>query len=163
MAGSFYYFAYGSNLLPARLRLANKSATKVSNGILPGYMIVFANYSNFWKGGAATIIKDDESYVMGVVYELSQEDAASLDAQESGYDAIQVDIETGRGQRMKCKTYTMKEELSVKLTLPSLSYKNVIIAGAKENKFSEEYVTLLNNIESNGNEDAELQYLLNER
>ena len=81
-ASGFRYFAYGSNLCGDRLRMRNKSARLVGTARLDGYRLDFTLSSLTWRGAAADIVADEGGVVWGVVWELDDEDAASLDGQE---------------------------------------------------------------------------------
>ena len=82
IASGFRYFAYGSNLCGDRLRMRNKSARLVGTARLDGYRLDFTLSSLTWRGAAADIVADEGGVVWGVVWELDEEDAASLDGQE---------------------------------------------------------------------------------
>lgn len=86
---SFYYFAYGSNLLTKRIKVNNKTAIRVANGLLTNFRIDFADsaadekyYSPTWNGSPATIIPQTKSSVIGVIWSIKKKDLAMLDRQE---------------------------------------------------------------------------------
>ncbi len=68
-----------------------------------------------------------------------------------------MDDETS-GKQVKCLVYKLCDETRTQTRiehgddklLPSLRYKNVIIAGAKEHNLPQDYITYLQNIPDNG-------------
>ena len=94
-SGKFLYFAFGSNLLAERIHIKNPSAVFKSTGKVEGYKLDFGRYSKRWKGDVATITKDVNSEVYGVIWELDVEHQKTLDQQESVpdvYRRIQVEV-----------------------------------------------------------------------
>jgi len=79
MNGLYLYFAYGSNLLPDRMRRRCPHAIPVGPAILPNYKIVERLYADvdFQRG----------AQVSGFLYLLRESDVAALDRHE-GYPAI---------------------------------------------------------------------------
>ena len=94
-SGKFLYFAFGSNLLAERIHIKNPSAAFKSTGKVEGYKLDFGRYSKRWKGDVATITKDVNSEVYGVIWELDVEHQKTLDQQESVpdvYRRIKVEV-----------------------------------------------------------------------
>ena len=54
---TFYYFAYGSNLLKDRIQLMNTSATFQTIGRLDGYQLDFDLKNDYWHGCVANIVE----------------------------------------------------------------------------------------------------------
>ncbi|XP_058383680.1 gamma-glutamylcyclotransferase [Diceros bicornis minor] len=153
-AGSFLYFAYGSNLLTERIHLRNPSAAFVGAARLQDFKLDFGNFkgktSETWHGGIATIFQSPGDEVWGVVWKMNKSNLSSLDNQEgvkSGtYDPIEVNVYTQEGKKITCRSYQMK---SYECAPPSPQYKKVICMGAKENGLPLEYQKKLNAIEPN--------------
>lgn len=80
---TFPYFAYGSNLLAARIHLQNPSATYRQIARLDNYRLEF-DYDSLpaWRGAVATITKSPGDHVWGVVWDIKMADLPSLDRQE---------------------------------------------------------------------------------
>uniref|UniRef100_A0A915JQ90 gamma-glutamylcyclotransferase n=1 Tax=Romanomermis culicivorax TaxID=13658 RepID=A0A915JQ90_ROMCU len=190
----FYYFAYGSNLWSQRIRLSNPTAEFVAVGFLPGFSYGFAGpVTQGWCGCSATIWpapdyctpidglqtvtpivsplmkKYKENGVYGVIWRLGKENSATLDAQESGYVKIDVDVNLvvdGRSQKsVSCRTYVMSaatiasksgvvvstaEATKDFFGKPSPIYHRVIISGALEFQLPDNYVKFLNSFQNNG-------------
>ncbi|XP_004677198.1 PREDICTED: gamma-glutamylcyclotransferase [Condylura cristata] len=151
---SFLYFAYGSNLLTARIHLRNPSAEFCCVARLQDFKLHFGNFqgktSETWHGGIATIFQSPGDEVWGIVWKMNKSHLSSLDKQEgvkSGtYVPIEVTVHTQEGKEITCRSYQMKNYESAP---PSPQYKKVICMGAKENGLPLEYQRKLNAIETN--------------
>eukprot|EP00095_Tigriopus_kingsejongensis_P001900 maker-scaffold287_size221780-snap-gene-1.25 protein:Tk01900 transcript:maker-scaffold287_size221780-snap-gene-1.25-mRNA-1 annotation:"hypothetical protein CAPTEDRAFT_224905" len=156
--GKFLYFAFGSNLLTKRIHIQNPSAIAVGRALLKDYELDFRLPSKRWHGCAATIIPSPGQRVWGVLWELKNEDLASLDNQEGValnlYERIQVKVKlNGTGEDITPFTYKVREEMMTSKSedrRPSKVYKGVILAGAEENKLPEDYCDELKAIVDNG-------------
>lgn len=169
---SFYYFAYGSNLLTKRIKINNGSAIRIANGLLKGHRLDFADssadekyYSPTWNGCPATIIPHENSSVIGVIWSIKSEDLTLLDRQEGVeveiYKPLTIDIQRmDSGDVISCRTYQLVHNPSTPLDTidrpfercPSRDYLNVVVNGAIESKFNQEYVDFLKSFKHNGNE-----------
>ena len=149
------YFCYGSNLLTSRMHVRNPDAERVCVGRLKDWKFCFGGVSTRWQGSSADIRPDPGSYVVGVVWRIYN--VASLDKQEVGYDPTEIQVESlTDGQIMTCRTYVMKDWYKKlcegKVPIPSLAYKNVILAGARESGLPQDYVDqFVRNVPDNGN------------
>ncbi|XP_004453258.1 gamma-glutamylcyclotransferase [Dasypus novemcinctus] len=151
---SFLYFAYGSNLLTERIHLRNPSAAFCCVARLQDFKLDFGNsqgkISDTWHGGIATIFQSPGDEVWGVIWKMNKSNLISLDEQEgvvSGtYDPIEVTVHTREGKEITCRSYQMKNYVSVP---PSPQYKKVICMGAEENGLPLEYQKKLKAIEPN--------------
>lgn len=74
------YFAYGSNLLPSRLRERCPSARAVGAAAWPGHRLEFAGSSAAWAGGGVATAREVAGAALpGALFELSDADLAALD------------------------------------------------------------------------------------
>lgn len=71
--------AYGSNLDQHQMAFRCPSAVLESRASLPGYRLVFAGHSSFWGGGVASLVRDRDAQVEGVLYRMSEGDLERLD------------------------------------------------------------------------------------
>lgn len=79
------YFAYGSNMSLSNMTKRDVNFTSREKATLKGYKFIINKISKKNPGvGFANIIRDDNSEVEGIVYEVSQEDILKLDKYE-GY------------------------------------------------------------------------------
>ncbi|XP_056154869.1 gamma-glutamylcyclotransferase a isoform X3 [Lampris incognitus] len=151
--GHFMYFAFGSNLLKERLRLANPSATFRCTGRLKDYVLRFGlweeHVDNQWHGGVATIECSPGGEVWGVVWSISNDHLLSLDEQEGVnqgmYSPLEVTVETDNGL-MQCRAYQMNHFHACP---PSPHYKQVVCLGAKQNGLPAEYLKGLEAVKTN--------------
>ncbi|XP_075413678.1 gamma-glutamylcyclotransferase isoform X1 [Tenrec ecaudatus] len=151
---TFLYFAYGSNLLTARIHLQNPSATFCCVARLQDFKLDFGNpqgkQSPTWHGGIATIFQSPGDEVWGVIWKMNKSNLISLDKQEgvsSGiYVPMEVKVYTQDKKEITCRSYQMENYVSVP---PSPQYKTVICLGAKENGLPSEYQEKLKAIEPN--------------
>ncbi|XP_017556063.1 gamma-glutamylcyclotransferase a [Pygocentrus nattereri] len=152
-AGYFMYFAFGSNLLKERLQLKNPSAVFHCVGRLKGYALKFGLWGDYvdcrWHGGVATIEESPDEDVWGVVWKMGEDNLTSLDKQEEVdkgvYSPLEVKVETETGP-IFCRTYKMNK---FRPHLPSPQYKEVVCLGAQQNGLPQEYIDMLQAVETN--------------
>ncbi|XP_034236786.1 gamma-glutamylcyclotransferase-like isoform X2 [Thrips palmi] len=159
----FLYFAYGSNLLARRLHLMNPTARRHSIGELKGYRLDFSTpASKRWGGAPATVVPDPEDSVWGAIWSLDIEDRDHLDEQESVhsglYDVFNATVQTPDGEVLLCRSYLMRVvppklqpgEARPAHRQPSLVYKKVLTAGARESGLPADYTARLEAVADNG-------------
>ncbi|XP_052768949.1 gamma-glutamylcyclotransferase-like [Mya arenaria] len=162
---TFYYFAFGSNLLKECFQLANPSAIFISTAKLKDHALAFNSIgmdtrSSLWKGGAATIVDRPEQEVWGCVWRLDTKHRESLDKQEFCYRVKDVDVVTPDNAKFTCITYFLPDhyfDLKEFDHRPSPMYLDVIIRGARQHKLPDTYLQALESIEHNGHHDNELE------
>ena len=152
------YFAYGSNLLAARLRARTPSATFVCTARLHGYTL------RFWKrgrddSGKATIIPSEQPHdqVIGVVYEIDEPERADLDRAEDlghGYDSIEVRL-AGREGDLDAFTYRARPSHLDRSLMPFDWYRDLVIAGAVEHGLPEAYIGRLRQVRATSDPDPD--------
>jgi gamma-glutamylcyclotransferase len=84
---TFLYFAYGSNMLPARLLGRCPSAKVVGTGVARAWSLAFSKASKDGSG-KATLVAEPNSAVPGVIFEIDLAERELLDRHEgvgSGY------------------------------------------------------------------------------
>lgn len=106
------YFAFGSNMLPARLQRRCPSAEVRTRATAPGYRVAFDKLSEDTSGKANLVSSDSGRAAIGVVYELSRDDVGKLDAFEGpGYrrqdDFVVTCIDSG--EQLATCTYVARE------------------------------------------------------
>lgn len=130
---SFTYFAYGSNLLPARLLARCPSARVIGPARAPGHRLVFTKPGRDGSG-KATLTADPKANTPGVLYRIALTDQPALHAAEganlpNGYsfhDDFWVDVE-GTGSMPVC-TYLARR--SNPALHPFDWYLALVVAGA---------------------------------
>jgi len=108
---SVLYFAYGSNLDRAQMRVRCPDATPVGRAMLRGYRIAFAGSSVTWDGAAvATLLPARNENTSGVLYALSEASLAKLDACEGHpnvYQRVRVCVADEWARRRFAHTYCL--------------------------------------------------------
>jgi len=130
----FVYFAYGSNMVTARLRERAPSATAIGVGRLTGHVLRWDKRSaNDGSGKCdAEATGREEDVVWGVLFELDAKDKPALDQAEglgAGYAEKSVKILTDAGA-VTAVTYCATEKDPA--LRPYHWYKTLVIAGARE-------------------------------
>ncbi|MFV0299745.1 MAG: gamma-glutamylcyclotransferase family protein [Paracoccus sp. (in: a-proteobacteria)] len=85
---SFLYFAYGSNMLPARLTARCPSARVTGAAVAPGWRVAFGKHGRDGSG-KATLIADAGGRAPGMLFRIGKDDLPALDRAEGvgkGYD-----------------------------------------------------------------------------
>lgn len=149
------YFAYGSNLNPDQMRHRCPAHKVVGMAALHEHRLAFPLTSHDWGGGVAGVVPAHGSTVWGIVYELSDEDLASLDRyegyrgagdQHNLYDREGVFVELTRPEdgsiprRVRAACYFARPSNPA---APSRRYLDAILAGARHHRLPDEYVAAL--------------------
>jgi hypothetical protein len=135
------YFAYGSNMLTARLRERAPSATAIEIGRLEGYVLRWDKRS--WRDGSgkcdAEFTGQRSDVVWGVVFELDPEEKPALDKAEglgAGYMEKAVSVLTEAGPLSAVTYLATDKDASLR---PYHWYKSLVIAGAREHGLPPSY------------------------
>lgn len=137
--GRVLYFAYGSNMDADRLQ---KRVGKTGEGVrctLEGYELRF-NKRNFRDyDGRANIVEVPGAVMEGVLFEMSTEQFAALDGNESGYVHLPVSVVRG-GTRVEAQAYIATPAYLFGDHAPSEGYLAHIVQGARAHGLSEAYI-----------------------
>jgi gamma-glutamylcyclotransferase len=144
---SFHYFAYGSNMLTARLRARCPSANFVGLAEASYHSLLFSKRS-IDGSGKATLVKSEEksAKILGVLFKIDDSELESLDAAEgapngySRHDDFEVK-QLGIEELVVATTY-MANQLHEGLQ-PFDWYLALVVAGAIEHNLGNEYLTKL--------------------
>ncbi len=124
-----YYFAYGSNLLTARLQARTPSARPVGVATLPGWQLRFHKVGSDGSGKADMVPAPGEG-VLGVLYRLRARELWRLDLAEGASYQRRCMTVCSAGRWHRCETYVATE------TDPTLWpydwYRSLILAGLLE-------------------------------
>jgi hypothetical protein len=138
------YFAYGSNLLSARLRERTPSASAVGPARLDAHELRWHKAGKDGSGKCDIVeVADPSKYVLGVVYELLESEKPALDLAESlgvGYAQKTVLVEAG-GRRTEALAYFALQVDPA--AVPYDWYKNLVVAGAREHGLEPAYQAAL--------------------
>ncbi|MCO6184984.1 gamma-glutamylcyclotransferase family protein [Rhizobium sp. L1K21] len=128
----FLYFAYGSNMLTARLAARCPSARVVGAAHAPGFGLAFAK-RGMDLSGKATLVPQTAQSQPGVVFAIKNEERLFLDQAEGpGYhrhDDFKVML-AGSDDELTCSTYIARDILPG--LVPFDWYVALIMAGALE-------------------------------
>ena len=88
------YFAYGSNMLTARLKARVPSAVVVGLGLVEGHKLAFDKPSADGSGKCAMRAGNPEDRICGVLFTLDASEKGGLDDLEVGYECGPVTVTT---------------------------------------------------------------------
>jgi cation transport regulator ChaC len=141
----FYYFAYGSCMCPVDLKRSLGEVTHpyvIGAGTLKSYRLGFYRYSTTRKCGVLDVVKDSNSSVKGVLYQLPLRLSDKLDRREDvpkgGYRREIVDIKCQDKIYKNVRTYVVVNKLPEEIA-PNDWYFNVVLRGAVTCGLPEEY------------------------
>ncbi|MDT8410570.1 MAG: gamma-glutamylcyclotransferase family protein [Wenzhouxiangellaceae bacterium] len=144
MSKTRLYFAYGSNLLPARLKARTPSARLIGNAILSGHRLYWHKHG-IDDTGKCDIVATGQSrhQVLGAVYSIDVGEWHHLDHAEelgTGYQACTATVLL-RGEPVEAHSYRAL------ITNPDLKpfdwYKEFVMTGARQHGFPEDYIRQL--------------------
>lgn len=128
---TFLYFAYGSNMLPARLLGRCPSAKVVRTGVARAWSLAFSKASKDGSGKATLVIAPN-SAVPGVIFEIDLAEREQLDRHEgagSGYrreDTFAIEEAPFRRAAIWAPRWTTHYGLSIGTSRPSLPAPNIM-------------------------------------
>ena len=138
------YFAHGANLDLPQMKRRCPSSKLISKGSLSGYRLTFNRFSSGWGGGVADVIREPDSKVWGLVFEISDSDLERLDRYEgcykeqtSLYERWKAVIDTPDGQVCDVWVYTVVEKQN--FVQPTLEYLQIIKDAAIKWNFPKVY------------------------
>lgn len=150
------YFAFGSNLLPARLLARTPSAVFIRSYCLSGWRLAFHKQGADGSGkGDIVSSSDSRDCVYGAIYRLSAHDKVVLDGIEGlgkGYNESHlVDANT----REELFFYVADPSAINPDLKPYTWYHQLVISGARWHRFPEKYISQLTRFESIPDPDPE--------
>lgn len=152
------YFAYGSNLHPARLGDRTPSAQLMTTGCVRGRCLVFHKIGQ--DGSAkcdALLSADPDSTVFGALYQLDPREFPTLDRFEAlgaGYDRQVLSVSTAT-RTLQAFAYIAQTHYVAPDLKPFHWYKRLVIAGAKRHQFPERYIASIAAVDSMADPIAE--------
>jgi len=152
------YFAYGSNMgqddLNKRCDINRWNRIDISQGekaLLREFELKFNYFSPFRNGGVANIEPKENSFVWGILLDLTDFDFDTMCKKEGApvfYKPIEVEIEFN-GKIVKAKTFTVTKEQRVNEHVqPTDYYHGVMLSGAKEFGLPSEWIEFLSGFNS---------------
>ncbi len=149
MTDDSWYFAYGSNMNPARKRERTGSVRQPRRVRLVGYRFAF-NKLGRDDTGKANIIPDEGGLVWGVAYRCSAEAMVALDRCEGvhvgQYERRFVEVLPDEGAQLAAIAYVALPERVQSGLRPTETYVQHILRGAQQHGLPDEYVEALRNL-----------------
>ena len=145
MAQKGYYFAYGSNMNPARMRERGAEFFSYRRGVLKDHRLVFNKLCRLYEGGfgCANIEPHKGEVVEGVLYEVDWEQALPvLDIYEgypNHYTKEIKKIETPSGEEVEAVVYVAHPSKIREGLKPSPDYLAHLLEACRLGLLSEEY------------------------
>lgn len=152
MAEDLSYFAYGSNLHPARLQSRIGPCPIIAVARLEGAELCFHKIG-LDRSGKCNIVfrKNSGVEVWGVVYQISQEQKSALDQHESlgqGYQILNTGVLTRQRQVLPVFTYQAMPAYIDPRMQPFDWYHELVMQGSLFYEFPPSYLEQLKRIEN---------------
>ncbi len=154
---TFYYFAYGSNMLTRRLKANDRapSAVVVGTGYIAGRRLTFDKLSRDGSGKCdAEETGNETDRVYGVIFEINCADKPALNRAEGlgkGYEEETVEVTTTQTTILTQTYIATRKERALR---PYHWYKALVVAGAVEHGLPNTYVEWLRVFESTEDPNA---------
>ena len=138
------YFAYGSNMSTARLKMRVPSAVPLGRHTLKEHDLRFHKYSKDGSGKCDAFYTGNvNDIIFGVLFEINSSEKTELDKVEGlgyGYDEKEVTVSATDGSSFKAATYiatNIDKDLK-----PYSWYVNHVLIGAIEFSLPDDYVQM---------------------
>lgn len=155
MHPTFFYFAYGSNLLSARLKERTPSARVVGPAVLERHELRWHMAASDGSGKCDVVeVEAGGCQVLGVVYEIALFEKPHLDAAETlgvGYAEREAVVRMGDRSLDAWLYYALETDAG---SVPYDWYKALVLGGAKEHAFEPGYVRMLEAVQAKPDTDA---------
>jgi gamma-glutamylcyclotransferase len=142
------YFAYGSNLLFARLHARTPSIRNLGMARLPNHRFSFDKIGGDGSGKCGIEQTNTGHEVIGVLYKMDKLEKPALDKIEGvghGYVDRQISVVTHFGET---SAFTYYPTFLEKSRQPYDWYKALVLEGARENEFPQHYLVMIESMES---------------
>jgi len=152
---SLLYFAYGSNMLSARLAARVGRVRLVGPAWLAGYRLVFHKRGADGSAKCDIVAGDHSALVHGVVFGMDEDQRARLDGFEGpGYRASGVELRVpGAGEPLPAIAYLARPEYVQAGLRPYDWYKALVVAGARHHRLPEDYVAAIEAVDAMADPD----------
>ena len=137
------YAAYGSNLDPAQMTERCPHSPVYGTGWLEGWRLTFGGEDLGWEGALATLVQAPGEHVFVGLYDMTEEDAKSLDTWEGA--------DTGLYRKLRVRVHLLEGDKLVWVYvldgyeggLPSARYLGVLAQAAENAGAPADYVAEL--------------------
>jgi len=138
------YFAYGSNLLPARLRARTPSARIVGTAMLEGFRLAWHKHGCDDSGKCDIVATDTgRDRVHGALYAIEPDEWPALDIAEelgTGYEACRLQVRSGDENHLAHSYRALQVTPELK---PFEWYKALVVHGARAHDLPADYIQRL--------------------
>jgi len=135
-----HYFAFGSNMLSARLTARTDSARPLGLVRLQGWQLAFHKRGADDSGKCDIQPGADHEEVLGVVFEMDADQLPILDRFEgAGYERTGIDVPYD-GTRLHCAVYRATDDYIEPALRPFDWYHRLVIAGLLEHGAEPAYI-----------------------
>ncbi|WP_148045511.1 gamma-glutamylcyclotransferase family protein [Salinisphaera orenii] len=153
---AMYYFAYGSNMLTARLAARVPTVRPAGRGWLTGHRLHF-HLSGSDESGKCNVLHtgDGADIVHGALYELDADRLERLHAAEGPpYAFLELEIGTPAGA-VRAATYRGRPEFLDDTLVPFDWYCDFVVHGAREHGLPADYVAMLAAVPNRADSDPD--------
>ncbi len=146
------YFAYGADMNPGRMAEICPGYRSIGVARLPDHHLCFPRFSRTWGCASASLAPRRNETVFGVLYDVPEEDLLALHSQH-GFDPdapaefnhhelrdVTV-LRVGGSEPVAAKTYIAVPDGTT--ALPSATYMNLAIDGARYHNLPRAYLVVL--------------------
>lgn len=155
---TLYYFAYGSNLHPERLRERVPSSRALAVAELDGHLLRFHKRGRDGSGKCSILPSGrPQDRVFGVVYRMAAAERILLDRAEglgAGYRRIELIVRVD-GMPRPVFSYRAQDEYIDEALLPFTWYRRLVLAGARHHGLPAAYVAAIEAIAARPDPDRE--------
>lgn len=152
---SLYYFAYGSNLLTARLRERVPSVCFETAAALAGFRLAFNKRGADGSAKCNIMPAGDSEVVHGVLWSLDAADKSALDAVEGPAYYCWWHILPAAGREYPVFTYRARPGMTTGERRPYDWYRAFVIAGAREHSLPPAHLDALHAVSDWPDPDTE--------
>lgn len=131
------YFAYGSNMLPARLIERISKYHTTYKATLSNHKFIY-NKKSIDGTAKANVIPSDGVNTYGICFEIDESDLKILREYERGYNQCYVNVMDENGNEVKVVTYISSSTDNT--LLASSEYKKIVLQGAAHWKLDVDYI-----------------------
>jgi gamma-glutamylcyclotransferase len=144
------YFAYGSNMLTARLLSRCSDAERIEPAFLAGYTLCFDKRSHDGSGKCTIRHTGSPSDVVhGALFTVPLSQVPSLDRAEgegTDYDRVLIRVETKNAKTVPAETYIAKEKKIDRHAIPYDWYLDLVVTGAEQHGLRKAYIDKLRTV-----------------
>jgi gamma-glutamylcyclotransferase len=150
-------FAFGSNMCSGRFRdYGVHPQGDACAALLCEYHLLFNKVSQRDRSGKANVEPHRDGQLWGVLYTVSTEDLAILDAGEGGgYRRNRLPVRTVDGGAINAWVYVATQPSDDPALRPYEWYKRFLVEGAREHSLPPAYIEELEHIEATADTDRE--------